>query len=200
MRISLFVALLPLMLSSQVYGHGDHHHDHGHSHSHDDHHSHAHDHHHADDHRHHGAHVHGLAHLDVIIAENQLMLSLQSPAMDIVGFEHQPGDAAQQAQLEQALSKLQQPDNVFKVNNGACSLQQLIINNPFDTTENHADHVDIEAEYLFDCEAASSISVIDITLFQHFPDISSINVQLVTDHGQQQLNLTPNHSQIRIAE
>lgn len=200
MRSSLLVTLLILMLSFRVYGHVDHHHNHGHSHSHDDHHSHAHDHHHADDHRHHGAHVHGLAHMDVIIAENQLMLSLQSPAMDIVGFEHQPGDAAQQAQLEQALNKLQQPDNVFKVNNGACSLQQLTINNPFDTSKNHADHVDIEAEYLFDCMAASSISAIHFTLFEHFPSIINVAVQLVTDDTQRQLNLTPNQPKIMITQ
>jgi Protein of unknown function (DUF2796) len=42
------------------------------------------------EHREHGPHVHGVAQLNVALDGNVLWIELNSPAMNIVGFEHAP--------------------------------------------------------------------------------------------------------------
>ena len=44
----------------------------------------------AEEKHHHKAHVHGVAHLNVALEDNELYIEFISPAANIVGFEHQP--------------------------------------------------------------------------------------------------------------
>ena len=49
-----------------------------------------------------GSHQHGEAHLDVVLADNQLLISFTTPAANIVGFEHQPRNEAEEQQVATA--------------------------------------------------------------------------------------------------
>jgi hypothetical protein len=51
-------------------------------------------------------HVHGEAQLFIAIDGNQVLLELESPADNIIGFEHAPATERQQKQLESGLVKL----------------------------------------------------------------------------------------------
>jgi len=59
-----------------------------------------------DEHREHDAHVHGVSTLNIAVEGDQLVAELSSPAMNIVGFEHQPGNAEQREAVEQAVEDL----------------------------------------------------------------------------------------------
>lgn len=65
----------------------------------------THDHDHADASSAQHAHVHGVVTLDVAVDGEQLLLDLQSPLADIVGFEHAPKTAEQQQQAKDGLAK-----------------------------------------------------------------------------------------------
>lgn len=55
----------------------------------------------------HGAHVHGVAQATLVVADGTLALELTVPGMDLVGFEHAPRDADQQARIDSALAALE---------------------------------------------------------------------------------------------
>ena len=59
-----------------------------------------------DEHRSHGTHVHGVGQLRVAIDSHTLSIELESPAANIVGFEHHPVSADEKAGVEKAKSIL----------------------------------------------------------------------------------------------
>jgi hypothetical protein len=58
----------------------------------------------------HGAHEHGHGHLNLVLDGNQLMIELQAPAADLVGFEHAAKSDEEKAQYAKAMAQLKQPD------------------------------------------------------------------------------------------
>jgi hypothetical protein len=97
--IPLTAALLPcLMLIGTCASAGD---DHDHDHGHHDHDDHGHD-----EHRQHGTHVHGIAALNLASEGKEVHVELDSPAANIVGFEHAPSSAEDRAALDQAIATL----------------------------------------------------------------------------------------------
>jgi len=69
-----------------------------------------------------GSHVHGMASLFFVLEQNQLMIELESPAMNLIGFEHAPHNEAQQLQVEQAKQQLSAGEKLFSFNGGQCQL------------------------------------------------------------------------------
>ncbi|MCF7984952.1 MAG: DUF2796 domain-containing protein [Thiohalocapsa sp.] len=57
-------------------------------------------------HREHDAHVHGVASLNVAVDGDKLLIELDSPAVNLVGFEHAPRDDAQRAAVAKVKEQL----------------------------------------------------------------------------------------------
>ncbi|HBL02449.1 MAG TPA: DUF2796 domain-containing protein, partial [Aeromonas salmonicida] len=71
----------------------------------------------------HGAHEHGHAHLNLVLDGNQLMIELQAPGADLVGFAHAAKRDADMAQYAKALAQLKQPDALLRLDPAAgCTL------------------------------------------------------------------------------
>lgn len=60
-----------------------------------------------------GAHEHGTARLNAALDEQTLELELDSPAMNLVGFEHPATSDADKAAVAQARAQLEQPLTLF---------------------------------------------------------------------------------------
>ena len=70
-----------------------------------------------------GAHEHGAARLNVALDGKRL--ELFSPAMNLLGFEHAPANAADEAKIASARSQLEQPQALFGLPAAAgCSLSE----------------------------------------------------------------------------
>ncbi|MGL5463191.1 MAG: ZrgA family zinc uptake protein, partial [Aeromonas veronii] len=54
----------------------------------------------------HGAHEHGHGHLNLVVDGDQLMIELQAPAADLVGFEHAAKSDEEKAQYAKAVARL----------------------------------------------------------------------------------------------
>jgi len=94
-----------------------------------------------DEHREHGAHQHGHATLSVIIENNDLMVMIESPAMNVFGFEHKPENKEQHKAVEEAIKDLKAFDNLVALDKKAeCSLVKSNIKQPFEMAKN--DHED----------------------------------------------------------
>lgn len=180
--LALPFALLPLATGAAA-----------HSHEHDDH-----------DHAEHGsldAHEHGAAQLNVVLDGKVLELQLESPAMNLVGFEHAAKTDADKTKVAAARSQLEQPQALFGLAAGDCSVSTQELQSPLFTEDGHDDHhehakdsehSDIHAHYSLNCQKPEKLKQLDLgELFKRFPATEKIQVQLIGPNGQQGLELTP---------
>lgn len=161
-------------------------------------HAHAHDH---DEHASLDAHEHGAARLNVVLDGQALELELESPAMNLVGFEHAAESAADKAKVAAARSQLQDPQALFGLAAGACSLSETELESALfeddEHDEHHTDeadseHSEIHAHYQLDCKKPGELKQLNLSeLFKRFPATEKIQVQLIGPSGQQGLELTP---------
>ena len=179
----------------------------------------------ADGHKEHSsldAHEHGVASLNIAIDGTQVSLELDSPAANLVGFEHaasQPEDiakvAAVQAQLRDASQLFQLPAAA------GCSQASVDLDSPLfagnehehehedhdekheheheeaahdhDHEEHHHEHADIEASYSFTCAQPEALTSLQLPLFNVYPGLQRLNVQAITPAGQMGAELTANN-------
>ncbi len=186
--LALPFALLPLAVAQ---AHEDHDHEHGSL----------------------GAHEHGVARLNAVLDGQALELELDSPAMNLVGFEHMASSAADKAKVAAARKQLENPVALFNLPTAAgCKVSSQELNSPLfgdkpeadhddddDATdgkgaaahEHHHDHSEIHAHYQFTCATPSALSNLDLTqMFKTFPATQKIQVQLIGPSGQQGVDAT----------
>ncbi|MDZ7752798.1 MAG: DUF2796 domain-containing protein [Gammaproteobacteria bacterium] len=85
----------------------------------------------ADERRGHGAHVHGLATLNVAREGHEVHIGLDSPAVNIFGFEHAPTSPAERDAVTQALGRLEAGTALFGFPaRAACTLKSHTVDSP----------------------------------------------------------------------
>lgn len=176
--------------------------------------------------RHHDAHVHGVAHLNVATEGTSLHLGFTSPAANIVGFEHQPRTPKQKDSVKKATQKLKDGSILFIPSSDAqCRLSESSVKTDIehdadhDTDEKHehekdthhgkakehheesedehARHSEFHSEYQFVCKNPGKLTQMDVMLFEAFPGIEHIEVQLLTGKKQSAQELTAQNHRIK---
>ncbi|NIF27830.1 DUF2796 domain-containing protein [Pantoea sp. Tr-811] len=179
--LALPFALLPLAVA---HAHDEHDHDHAHSTL--------------------GAHEHGVAKLNVVLDGNTLELELDSPAMNLVGFEHLASSDADKAKVAAVRQQLEQPLKLFGLAAAAgCKEDQQELESPLfgdaakaddDGDEHEKGHVhsDINAHYQLTCATPEKLAQLDLApLYKAFPATQKINVQLIGPNGQKGVETSP---------
>ena len=179
--LALPFALLPLAVA---HAHDDHDHDHAHGTL--------------------GAHEHGVAKLNVVLDGNTLELELDSPAMNLVGFEHAASSDADKAKVAAVRQQLEQPLKLFGLSAAAgCKEDQQELESPLfgdapkadddgDDHEHSHQHSDIGAHYQLTCADPDKLAQVDLApLFKAFPATQKITVQLIGPNGQKGAEATP---------
>lgn len=183
--------LLALPLSLALVGAHAEEHDHDHGHTHDN----------------PGAHEHGAALLDVVLEDRLLSIELHSPAINLVGFEHRPGNDAERAEAARARQALATPLALFGLPATArCTVSLSEQSSPLfaddaqhdhDAHEHghedeHGEHADIDARYRMTCADTEQLEALDLTgFFETFPRTERLQVQLIGPNGQRGLQLEP---------
>ena len=188
--LALPFALLPLAIAHAADEH-DHEHEHGSL----------------------GAHEHGVGRLNAVLDGQALELELDSPAMNLVGFEHVATTPADKAKVAAARKQLENPVALFNLPKGAgCVVSTQELNSPLfgdkpeadhdddddhdhdakdGAHEHHHDHSEIHAHYQFTCATPTALSNLDLTqVFKTFPATQKIQVQLIGPSGQQGVEAT----------
>ncbi|PLR64697.1 DUF2796 domain-containing protein [Pseudomonas sp. QC2] len=183
--LALPFALLPLAVA---HAHDDHDHEHGSL----------------------GAHEHGVGRLNAVLDGQALELELDSPAMNLVGFEHLATTPADKAKVAAARKQLENPVALFNLPKAAgCVVSTQELNSPLFGDKPEADHDDddddakdgahehphdhseIHAHYQFNCATPAALSTLDLTqVFKTFPATQKIQVQLIGPSGQQGVEAT----------
>ena len=157
-----------------------------------------------------GAHEHGVGRLNAVLDGKTLELELESPAMNLVGFEHVATSDADKAKVVAARTRLEQPLALFNLPKAAgCVVENQELESPLfgdtpdadddhdedakdeDGHEHHHDHSEIHARYQFTCATPDALKTLDLAnIFNTFPATQKIQVQLVSPSGQQGVEVT----------
>ncbi|MFH0022969.1 DUF2796 domain-containing protein [Pseudomonas fluorescens] len=168
-----------------------------------------HDHDHDHEHGSLGAHEHGVGRLNAALDGQTLELELESPAMNLVGFEHAATSDADKAKIAAARAQLEKPLALFSLPAAAgCKVASQELESPLfgdkpdaddhdedeadkDGHEHHHEHSEIHAHYQFTCTAPGALKTLDLTnLFKTFPATQKVQVQLISASGQQGTEVT----------
>lgn len=149
------------------------------------------------------AHEHGVASLNVARSGGSLLIELDGPLDNFVGFEHAPRNAEQKRRLTDALAILREPARVVNLPAAAaCRLVDAAVAEPFAEKPGAAheagdeNHADLEANWHFECANAAALDGFEVTLFKHFPRLGKLRVQVAGDGGQSAQTLRPASAQV----
>jgi hypothetical protein len=150
-----------------------------------------------------------VAHLNVVVEDDDLYLEFASPAANIVGFEHRPRTDAQKAAVMEAVETLKNGETLIALPAGAqCRLAEPTVHTDIDSefedahehehheADEHQRHSEFTAEYHFICKRPEKLAHIDVTLQHGFPGIERIEVQLLAGTKQTGLELTAKRNRI----
>ncbi|MFN3785914.1 MAG: DUF2796 domain-containing protein [Thiothrix sp.] len=141
-----------------------------------------------DTHEQHGTHEHGVAALSLAIGDAGLEIMLESPAANLLGFEHTPDTDAEKQKLAAVESKLRAAENLFTLNGEAgCELKDVSI----DTAQSEAGHSDMDVAWAYACSKPADLKTVEVKLFSTFPDgFHKIKAEWVTAQGASAQELT----------
>ncbi len=163
---------------------------------------------------HHATHTHGVAELTLAKENGELEIQFESPAINVLGFEHKPTTKAQNDAIKDALALLSSSSNAVLFNKDSSGKACEPVSAPVsldgpagdselehthDHEEKHGDsnheskaaHSEISVLYRFSCQDAQSLNSMTVILFEHFPGLEKINANWVTETQQGQAVLTP---------
>lgn len=140
--------------------------------------------------RHHDAHTHGAAELNIVIENDTVLIEFESPAVNLIGFEHKPRTDSQQLELLNALALLNDVDIIASFEKGECRATETYIRGPFDDDQEGSEHGEQEehsefhATYTLSCQNASAIDSVRTQLFDRFPGFEAVRVRWIGNKGQ----------------
>ncbi|AYF88688.1 DUF2796 domain-containing protein [Pseudomonas sp. JS3066] len=154
-----------------------------------------------------GAHEHGVAQLNAVLDGKTLELELESPAMNLVGFEHEAKSDADKAKVAAARAELEKPLTLFALPATAgCKVKSQELESPlFGADEHHDEHAEghdhehseVHAHYQFECAKPDELKALDLAgLFKRFPATLKIQVQLIGPNGQQGAELSASNASL----
>ncbi len=135
------------------------------------------------------AHVHGVAHLAVAVDAQIIVMNLEMPLENLVGFEHKPETELEKKTFARASQTLAQAGDLFQLSDAAgCTLTSKTIEMP---TFEHGSHQDVDAQYQFHCTSISQLQSLKVTLFDTFEHIETLKTIYIDDERQLAKTLTP---------
>lgn len=150
-----------------------------------------------------GAHVHGTANLQVAVEGDSLSLDMDTPLDNLLGFEHEPRGDKQKNAVRNMAKALRDAATQFVPTPAArCTLVSVQLESgvldpkllgesakPEHAQEKHeheeeSGHADLDAGFTFRCASPKDLHDMEVKLFDSFPNLHHIDVQLVGPRGQ----------------
>ncbi len=166
------------------------------------------------------AHVHGTARLELAVDQQRVSLHLESPLENLLGFERAPRTEKERSAVKSMAERLARPDALFGLTAAArCTAGQVRVEAPVVGLAGkspgdagsaapgkagpggakkgaQADHAELEAQFVFQCEDVAKLQGVEVRLFDAFRGLRQLDVQAVTPRGQKSLRLTPQKRQV----
>ena len=189
--VALMVASMLTVMSAAAESH-DHHEEHEHheSHDHDKHPDHQESDHQGHDHHggeHHGAHIHGVGHLNVAVEGSVVTVYLQTPAADIIGFEHVAENNEERTTVAAAHKKLNDASSLFQFTGADCT---VVAGSGVEVPQSDSEASDVIAEYTFECADGQLPESMAVELSTEFPDLKVLKAVWLTEDSTGTKELT----------
>lgn len=139
------------------------------------------------------AHLHGQVQLNVALEGRRAVVEIDAPAMDLLGFEHEPSTEAEHERTALVTAQVARHDSMFEFIDGECG--QLSQSLRFSgeehehTESEHEQHEDVHLVYEFDCSRLPA--GLRFVGFTAFAGIQQAIVQWLDDAVQASATLTP---------
>jgi hypothetical protein len=147
-----------------------------------------------------GPHVHGVATLTVAVDGNTLTLDLESPLDNLLGFEHLPRTEKEKGAVRDMAQRLNRTQSLFVPTPAAhCKPASVKLQSPVLEQERPAagdGHADLDGEFVFRCERPEDLRDVEVQLFDGFPNMRQIDVQVAASRGQTAARLSPERRRI----
>jgi len=166
-----------------------------------------------------GVHQHGHALLGIAEEAGEVVVELETPAANLLGFEHAPATAEEQAALAEVLRTLADHRNVVALlgqrGELVCSQVESALDSALlsegqahdehhdhdhagSTAHDHDEdeHADFHARYVLDCPD-TALTGVQGRLLENFPAVLEVELQWVLEAGQGGAVLTPARPQWR---
>ena len=145
------------------------------------------------------AHLHGQVLLNIAVEDKNVVVELESPAINLLGFEHSPATVEERALVESVGSQVLDYASIIEFANGACTQKDvenrfLIFGEDEHAAEGHVrestggeeheeEHGDIHLRYELECLQKNGLKV-SFRAFADFPGIVEVVVQWISGTGQ----------------
>jgi hypothetical protein len=159
----------------------------------------------------HAAHAHGKVTLNIVLEANQLTIELDSPAVNVVGFEHEPRSKEEQSAVASANAHLRDSRKLFGFPPQAkCRVAGADLKPPHweadaedeheahEQHEAHEDHADFEATYVYKCDAIENLAWLEPWLLEQLRNITEARVNIITASGQRSTTVTQARARIAL--
>lgn len=162
-------------------------------------------------------HTHGHMTLDVAIDVQSITLAVESPLENFLGFEHAPDTDVEHKRVADMIAHLDAADQLFQPDPAAaCRLSKVELassalgfgtgkkeeyhHHDEEKRHDHADdaHANINVDIVFTCTRATDIRFIDVKLFDVYPRIRTIDVQVAAPRRQFKRILRPDTAQLNL--
>ncbi|WP_420405308.1 DUF2796 domain-containing protein [Nisaea sp.] len=137
------------------------------------------------------AHEHGHGTLNIAIEDNRVLMELEIPGVDIVGFEHEAKSESDKAAVEAAEKKLRDGAALFRFNGTSCRFDEAHLEDhheAHDRKDSHdhdeEKHSEFHVSYELSCDDASRLSEIAFPFFTTFPNSEELEVTIIGSRGQ----------------
>ena len=131
------------------------------------------------------SHSHGGAVLSVAAENSTIVMELETPLYNLLGFEYEPKTPEEKARVIEVETGLALPETLFRFNSEAgCTYDKtakkialfdehsdhdLDDDHDTDHDDHDTDHEDVILEYALQCKAMGKLKKLEVTLFEEFP-------------------------------
>jgi hypothetical protein len=150
-------------------------------------------------HEEHGPHEHGTGKLSLAQSDKAVEISLDSPGMNLFGFEYLPKSDADKKIVADSEAKLWVGANLFTFDAEAgCKQTAATLSNaaekpdPAEAAEAAAKgdaHSDVEVSWTFTCDKPDAVQTVTTKLFSTFSGFHKLSAEWVTDKGASAVEL-----------
>ena len=153
------------------------------------------------------AHVHGHASLQVATEGRTLELYFDTPAVNIVGFEHAPRSNEQRARVDQAAARFRTQALVRLLDADNCEVIEASVRSELiqadhgddDHQDHHGHgHASFEVNQRVGCDGGSLSGPVHATVMDAFKGIERLQIEWLSDRGQGAATLTGDQRRFRI--
>jgi hypothetical protein len=152
-----------------------------------------------------GVHEHGKVTINAAVDGKELVIELDSAAVNVVGFEHEPRTDAERAAVRDASDLLKSGHGLFGTPREAlCTFQATDLKAPHwergepGKHDEHEHHADYEARFTYRCEAPERLAWLEPLLLDKLRNVTEAHVNVATAAGQRSESVTTGHARVAL--